>query len=77
VSFLVLRGADFHVVNLDEHPELRDDLERAVDRKLETPTIDIDGGHHVAPNLADLKELLEEAGLDAEAAPYHRCHPTA
>lgn len=71
LSFLMLRGADFHVVNLDEHPDERRRLEEKLGgKKLETPTLEIEGKLHVAPSLSELKELLEQWGLPEEAAPH-------
>jgi glutaredoxin len=70
ISFLVLRGADFRVLNLEEHPDERARLQEKLDRKLETPTLDIGGRLHVAPPLSDLKKLLIEAGLPDAAAPH-------
>ena len=71
VGFLLLRGADFRMVNLDEHEELRAKLEKRVE-KLETPTLEVAGELHVAPSLSDLKDMLEEWGLPEEAAPHSR-----
>lgn len=73
VSFLVLRGADFTLVNLDEHEEERERLERDLDgEELETPTLEVSGELLVAPPLSDLKALLERWGLPEEAAPHAR-----
>ena len=72
VSFLVLRGADARIVNVETHPDEKRRAEEAVGRKLETPTLDIDGEWHVAPPLSELKKLLEQAGLSGEEAPHER-----
>lgn len=71
IAFLTLRGADFRVVNLDEHEDVRRRLEGEVEA-LETPTLDIDGALHVAPPLSELKELLSRAGLPEAAAPHQQ-----
>jgi hypothetical protein len=73
VSFLVGRGADFRLVNLDEDPAGRALLaKRLGGRKLETPTIEAGSDLHVAPTLSQLKKLLEEWGLPAQAAPHQK-----
>ena len=73
VSFLVGRGADFRLVNLDEDPARRARLEkRLAGRKLETPTLEAGSDLHVAPSLSQLKKLLETWGLPAQAAPHQK-----
>lgn len=72
-SFLISRGADFQAVNLDEHPDERSRLERLLaGRKLETPTLEVDGALHVAPTLSELKTMLEGWGLPTTAAPHQK-----
>lgn len=71
VSFLLLRGADLRLVNLDQHEGERRRLEGRVE-KLETPTLEVDGALYVAPSLSELKDLLEAWGLPEEAAPHAR-----
>src|SRR5438270_9801081 len=45
VSFLIGRGADFRLVNLEENPAERTRLQkRLAGRKLETPTLEAAGG---------------------------------
>lgn len=71
VSFLLSRGADFEVINLDEHPDQRARLERQLSgKKLETPTLEVEGELLVAPDLSSLKERLTQWGLPADAAPH-------
>ena len=66
VTFMFMRGADVRLVNLDAHPEERARLEKQLGgRKLETPTLEVDGELHVAPPLSDLKKLLAQWGLPA------------
>jgi len=73
VSFLLGRGADFRLKNLDEDPALRTRLEnRLAGRKLETPTLEAGSELHVAPSLSQLKKLLETWGLPARAAPHQK-----
>jgi len=73
VSFLLGRGADFRLVNLDEDPAGRARLEkRLAGRKLETPTLEAGSDLHVAPSLSQLKKLLEAWGLPAQAAPHEK-----
>jgi len=73
VSFLLGRGADFRLVNLDEDAALRARLEkRLAGRKLETPTLAAGSELHVAPSLSQLKKLLEGWGLPAQAAPHQK-----
>jgi glutaredoxin len=75
VSFLLLRGADFDLVNLDEHPYERARLEDELDgAKLETPLLAAADDLHVAPSLAELKELLVEWKLPERASPYAQLH---
>jgi len=73
VSFLLGRGADFRLVNLDEDPALKARLaKRLAGRKLETPTLEAGTELHVAPSLSQLKKLLETWGLPAQAAPHQK-----
>lgn len=73
IAFLALRGADFELVNLDEHREQRERLERELaGKKLETPVLDSTDGLHVAPPLSELKELLEAWRLPPRAAPHEK-----
>jgi len=73
VSFLLGRGADFRLVNLDENGADRARLEkRLAGRKLETHTLEAAGELHVAPSLSQLKKLLEAWGLPAQAAPHQK-----
>jgi glutaredoxin len=73
VSFLLGRGADFRLVNLDENPRERARLEKRLQgRKLETPTLEAGSELHVAPSLSQLKKLLEGWGLPAQAAPHQK-----
>jgi hypothetical protein len=73
ISFLVGRGADFRLVNLEENAADRTRLEKRLPgRKLETPTLDAAGELHVAPSLSQLKKLLEAWGLPAQAAPHQK-----
>jgi glutaredoxin len=70
-SFLLLRGADFHLVNLGRHPEQEAQLrQRLGERPLETPTLEVEGELLVAPSNSELKGLLPEWGLPEGAAPY-------
>ncbi len=70
-SFLVLRGADFAFVNVDESSGLREKLSQRLNgRKLETPTYEVDEQLHVAPKLSELKALLMDWGLPDQAAPH-------
>lgn len=68
VSFLMLEGADFEVVNLETHPEA---LERLKERlgKVSRPTIEVGDALHVAPSLSDLGKLLAEWKVPSDAAP--------
>lgn len=70
VMFMFLQGAELHLVNLDLHPEERARLEKQLaGRKLETPTLEVEGELHVAPSLSDLKKLLVQWGLpESESA---------
>ena len=70
LSFLLARGADWRVVNLDQHPDQREALQKRVKGKLETPVFEVDGQYHVAPPLSELKTLLEQWGLSDQAAPH-------
>ncbi len=71
VSFLLSRGADLRLVNLDEADEVRHRLkQRLGGKRLETPTLEVDGKLLVAPALSDLKDKLESWGLPDEAAPH-------
>jgi hypothetical protein len=73
VAFLLLRGADFEAVNLDENPEERQRIEEALGgRRLETPTFEVDGALHVAPTLTELGFLLEDWDLPRDAAPWEQ-----
>jgi hypothetical protein len=73
VAFLLLRGADARLVNLDEHAAERDRLEQALrGRKLETPLLEAEGELHVAPPLSELKKLLERWGLARDASPHEQ-----
>ena len=72
VSFLLLRGADARLVNVEANLEEKRRAEAAVAGKFETPTLHIAEGWHVAPSLSDLKKLLEQAGLPDEHAPHTR-----
>lgn len=73
LSFLVSRGADAELVNLEQHPEERARLEEQLKgKKLETPTLELDGALHVAPPLSELKKLLEAWGLPKAAAPHEK-----
>ena len=75
VSFLLLRGADFDLVNLDEHPHERARLEDELDgEKLETPLLAAADDLHVAPSLSALKELLLDWRLPERAAPHAQLH---
>jgi hypothetical protein len=56
VSYLLLRGSRFRLVNVDEHGAERARLGPAA---LTTPVVDIDGVLHVAPSLRTLKRLLD------------------
>jgi glutaredoxin len=76
--FLASRGADAHVVNLEQHPTHRAQLQaRLGDRKLETPTLQAGSDLHIAPPLAELKKLLAHWGLPDDAAPYEQLHSKA
>jgi glutaredoxin len=71
LAFLASRGADWRMVNLEQRPDERARLERALEgRKLETPLLEVGGARHVAPPLSELKELLLSWGLPDEAAPH-------
>ncbi len=71
IAFLVARGADVLLINLDQHPDVREDLTRHLQgAKLETPVFDVEGQIHVAPSLSSLKKMLAEWGLPDEAAPH-------
>jgi glutaredoxin len=73
VAFLLLRGADARLVNLDEHAAERERLEQALGgRKLETPLLEAEGELHVAPSLSELKKLLERWGLARGASPHEQ-----
>ena len=73
ISFLVLRGADFDVVNLEEHPDERRRLETELDgKKLETPLLAAADGLHVAPPLSELRDMLEQWKLSPRAAPHEK-----
>ncbi|MBC7173516.1 MAG: hypothetical protein H5U40_13835 [Polyangiaceae bacterium] len=78
VSFLLLRGADFELINLDEHPDQRDRLENAFEGEtLETPVIEASGEGHIAPPLSELKELLESWCLPTNVSPHEQLkHPS-
>ena len=71
VNFMFLRGAELRLVNLDLHPEERERLQKKLgDKRLETPTLEVDGELHVAPPLSDLKKLLESWGLPDAVSPH-------
>lgn len=73
INFLLLRGADFRVVNLAEHPDVEGRVDSAIgDRKLETPTLEVDGRFLVAPSNSELKDLLPDWNLEPDAAPYEK-----
>lgn len=64
VSFLLLRGYPFRIVNIDEHgaerARLRERLgEHDAGALSATPVLEIDGVLHVAPSLPALKRLLD------------------
>jgi glutaredoxin len=72
VSFVFTRGADVHLVNLEEHPEARARLEGQLEKqskgkRLETPVFEAEGVVHAAPSLGELKKLLEAWGLSPAA----------
>lgn len=70
LQFLFTRGADFRVVNLDQHPAEEQRLRAALPGRLETPTYEVDGELHVAPKLSELAELLVRWGLPGAAYPH-------
>lgn len=73
LGFLLLRGADFVVVNLDAHPAQRASLaKRLAGRKLETPTLEAAGKLHVAPPLSTLKKQLATWGLSDDESPHQQ-----
>ncbi len=64
VSFLLSRGADLRLVNIDEADEVRHHLKRRLGgKRMETPTLEVDGQLVVAPSLSDLKDKLADWGL--------------
>lgn len=71
IAFLVLRGADFRAVNVDEHPREKLRLQSEL-KTLETPTLETEGERWVAPTMSELKALLAVWGLDERAAPHDR-----
>jgi hypothetical protein len=78
VAFLLGRGADFRLVNLDEDAAGRARLEkRLAGRKLETPTLEAGQDIHVAPSLSQLKKLLQAWGLPPQAAPHQKLKDAA
>ena len=73
MAFLLLRGADFRAVNLELHPDVEGRIDEALgDRKLETPTLEVEGELLVAPSNSELKDLLERWNLPKEEAPYEK-----
>ena len=70
MSFLMLRGADVQLVNLEQHPEAKETVKQVADGQMKTPTIEVEGEWKVAPPLTELKALLERWGLPAQAAPH-------
>jgi glutaredoxin len=73
INFLLLRGADFRVVNLNLHHGEEMRVARQLgDRKLETPVLEADGQLWVAPANSDIKDHLEHLGLERAAAPYDK-----
>jgi glutaredoxin len=71
VAFLILRGADFSLVNLALHPVEEERVLVALKgRTLETPTIQADGELLVAPSLSRLGDKLESLGLPEAASPH-------
>jgi hypothetical protein len=79
VSFLLLRGADFSLVNLEEHAVEKARLEHALEgRKLDTPVLRAGEEWLIAPSLSDLGKKLESWRLPAETAPFRKLpDPTA
>jgi len=78
ISFLVLRGADVQLVNLDEHSDEREGLQQRLQgHELETPTIAADDELLVAPSLSELKQLLQRWGLAKDAAPHEKIRKRA
>jgi glutaredoxin len=69
VAFVMLRGADVELVNLEEHPDRRAEIARKVP-KVETPVFQVGREYHVAPPLSELKELLAQWGLAEQSAPH-------
>jgi hypothetical protein len=60
VSFLLLRGYRFRLVNVDEHGAERARLgERHSGALSATPVLEIDGELHVAPSLKKMRRLLD------------------
>jgi len=73
IAFMLLRGADFRLVNLEQHDEERARLERDLaGKKLETPLISAGDGLYVAPSLSELKRLLEAWDVPPEASPHEQ-----
>jgi glutaredoxin len=71
LAFLALRGADVRLLNLERHPEEEERLTATLGgRKLETPTLEVDGELYVAPSLSELRDLLRGWGLPDEASPH-------
>src|SRR5436853_7939744 len=70
VSFLVGRGADFRLVNLEENAAEKARLEkRLAGRKLETPALEAGAQLTVAPSVSPVDKPPEARGLTAQAAP--------
>lgn len=73
INFLLLRGAEFRVVNLNLHTDEEARVDRELgDRKLETPVLEVEGRLWVAPSNSELKDRLQEWGLETVAAPYKK-----
>lgn len=77
INFLLLRGAEFRVVNLNLHADEEARVDRELgDRKLETPVLEVEGRLWVAPSNSELKDRLQEWGLETVAAPYKKLKET-
>lgn len=67
LSFLFLRGADVHLVNIEQHPETHEEIKRHAGGNLVSPTLRYGDGWHAEPSMQELDRLLRKWGLPREA----------
>ncbi|HUE76290.1 MAG TPA: glutaredoxin family protein [Chloroflexota bacterium] len=67
LSFLFHRGADVVLVNLEQHPEVHEELMRHADGNVVSPTLQYGDEWHIEPALEEIHQLLRNWGLPREA----------